>query len=239
MINKTSTVTPELSLVIPCYNEEETIENVASKLVNDLTQANINFELILVDNGSHDNSALILKDLASRFTQIRIVTVEVNEGFGWGVINGLNNCSGKYIGWLPADGQISPEDAINVFRKLKSDDLDICKGKRIMRYDGVFRIFLSRSFNFLFSILCSSNLDDVNGHPKIMKHDCYKKLNISSKDFFIDAEILLKAEAMGLKMGYVPVEFKKREKGKSKVRLFKTILEFMKNMINYRLQGFD
>lgn len=237
MYNNLKMGMPELSLVIPCYNEEETIENVAIQLVNELTRENINFELILVDNGSHDNTARVLEGLANRFSQIRVIGVQINEGYGWGVINGLNSCSGKYIGFLPADGQISPQDAIGVFRKLKSENLDICKGKRIMRYDGLYRLFLSKSYNFLFRVLCPVNTGDVNGTPKMMKRDSYKKLNISSKDWFIDAEILIKAEIMGFNIGEVPVEFKKREKGKSKVK-FTTIFEFLKNMINYRLRGF-
>lgn len=228
----------ELSLLVLCYNEEESIENVAVQLVNELTNAHLNFELVLVDNGSYDNTARILKDLADRYSQIRVVTVKKNEGYGWGVINGLNTCGSKYVGFLHADGQTSPGDVINVFRKLKSENLDICKGKRTMRHDGLYRLFLSKSFNFLFHVFCSVNTSDVNGPPKILKNAVYKKLNISSKDWFIDAEMLIKAESMGLKIGEVPVEFRKRERGKSKVKIT-TIYEFLRNIIRYRLRGFE
>lgn len=229
--------THELSLVIPCYNEEETIENVTIGLINELTDANINFELILVDNGSYDNTAKVLDRLENRYSSIKVITVNTNEGYGWGVINGLKNCSGNYIGFLHADGQTTPKDVINIYKKLKFEDLDICKGKRIMRHDGLFRLFLSKSYNILFRVFCSSTTDDVNGPPKLIKYDSYKKLNIVSKDWFIDAEIMIKAESMDFKIGEVPVEFKKREKGKSKVRMT-TIFEFLGNIINYRLRGF-
>lgn len=228
--------THELSLVIPCYNEEENIEKVAIQLVNELTSSNINFELILVDNGSYDNTARILNDLTKRYSQIKIVTIRKNEGYGWGIINGLKNCTGNYVGFLCADGQISPKDVIAVFRKLKSEDLDLCKVKRMKRYDGLYRLFLSKSYNFLFQFFCPVSTNDVNGTPKIMKYNCYEKLNISSKDWFIDAEIIIKAESSGFKIDEVPAEFRKRKRGKSNVR-FTIIFEFLKNLIKYKLRG--
>lgn len=226
----------ELSLVIPCYNEEGNIEKEAIQLVNELTSSNVNFELVLVDNGSYDNTARILNDLAKRYTQITIVTIKNNEGYGWGIINGLKKCNGRYIGFLCADGQISPKDVFKVFRKLELEDLDLCKVKRVKRYDGFNRLFLSKTYNFLFHFFCSVSTNDVNGTPKIMKYDCYEKLDISSKDWFIDTEIIIKAESFGFKIGDVPVEFKKREKGKSNVK-FTIIFEFLRNLIRYKLRG--
>ena len=227
----------ELSLVIPCYNEEEGIEKVATQLVNELTNSEVNFELILVDNGSYDNTARILHDLADRYSQIKVVTVRKNEGYGWGIINGLKKCEGKYVGFLCGDGQISPRDVVTVFRELKSEDLDLCKVKRVKRYDGFYRLFLTKSYNFLFQFFCPVSTSDVNGTPKIMRSHCYEKLGISSKDWFIDAEIMIKAKSLGFKIGEIPVEFKKREEGTSNVK-FTTVFEFIKNLVKYRLRGF-
>jgi len=226
----------ELSLVIPCYNEEKNIGKEATELVNELTSSNIDFELILVDNGSYDDTARILNDLAKRCPQIKVVTVKKNEGYGWGIINGLKNCNGSYVGFLCADGQISPKDVIKVFKKLKSEDLDLCKVRRIKRYDGLYRLFLSKSYNFLFKFFFPVPTNDVNGTPKIMKYNCYNKLNISSKDWFIDTEIMIKAKIFGFKIGEVPVEFKKREKGKSNIK-FTIVFEFIRNLIRYKLRG--
>ena len=226
----------ELSLVIPCYNEEANIETEAIQLVNELTNSNISFEITLVDNGSYDNTAQILNDLKNRYSQINIVTIKKNEGYGWGIIKGLKNCTGSYVGFLCADGQISPKDVINVFRKLKSENLDLCKVKRIKRYDGLYRLFLSKSYNFLFHFLFPVSTNDVNGTPKIMKYNCYKKLDISSKDWFIDTEIMVKAKIFGFKIGEVPVEFKKREKGKSNIK-FTIVFEFVRNLVKYKLRG--
>lgn len=225
-----------LSLVIPAYNEEECIENTVIELISEFMSTDAHLELVLVDNGSSDNTAKILLDLEKRFSNVKIITIKVNEGFGWGVINGLMNARADYVGYIGADGQISARDAVRVFEKLKSENLDLCKTKRIKREDGALRLFLSNSFNNIFYILYHLSINDVNGTPKIMKYECYKRLDLKSKDWFIDTELLIKAASLGFEIGEVDVIFNKRNRGKSNVK-FDTIFEFIKNLIRYKFWG--
>lgn len=225
-----------LSLVIPAYNEEECIENTVSELINEFMSTDAHLELVLVNNGSNDNTSKILKNLEKLYSDVKVVTIGVNEGFGWGVINGLRNAHGDYVGYIGADGQISARDTVRVFERLKSKNLDLCKSRRIKREDGVLRFFLSKSFNMLFYILYHVSVNDVNGTPKIMKYECYKRLDLESKDWFIDAELLIKSATLGFEMGDVDVIFKKRNRGKSNVKA-NTIFEFIKNLIKYKFWG--
>jgi glycosyltransferase involved in cell wall biosynthesis len=223
----------KVSLVIPAYNEEKNIELAALGLIGEFNHANIPLELVLVDNGSHDNTASILDNLKQKYPQIKTVTIKVNEGFGWGITNGLKLCKGDYVGYLGADSQIDSKDVVKVAQKLESEGLDLCKVDRVRRNDGLIRIILSKYFNILFFVLYQVPIGDVNGSPKIMKYACYKKLNLISKDWFIDAETMIKAAKYDFKVGKVNVEFKKRDQGSSHVK-FGTILEFMKNLIRYK-----
>lgn len=223
-----------LALVIPAYNEEGCIERTAKELINEFIGANINMELILVDNGSRDNTPKILKILEKQFTRyIKVITVNENEGFGWGVIKGLGAANAKYVGFMGADGQVSARDALKIFKVLESHDIDLCKSKRIKREDGMYRFLQSKLFNSLFYLLYHASVRDVNGTPKIMKYESYKKLDLKSKDWFIDAEILIKATSLKFKMEEIDVVFEKRCVGKSNVKAT-TILEFLRNLIEYR-----
>ncbi|MCJ7444964.1 MAG: glycosyltransferase family 2 protein [Methanotrichaceae archaeon] len=224
----------EVSLAIPAYNEEHNIARTALGLIDEFERANIPMELVLVDNGSRDNTPLILGDLAKRYPQIKAVWIAVNEGFGWGIINGLKKCEGNYIGFLGADGQIAPEDVVRVVQKLLSENLDLCKVNRTIRNDGLIRIFLSKSFNLLIFLLYGISSRDINGSPKIMRRDCYDKLNLTSKDWFIDSEIMIQASSYGFKIGEVDTEFKNRLQGKSHVKAT-TIIEFLINLIRYKM----
>ena len=93
---------------------------------------------------------------------------------------------------------------------------------------------LSSTYNFLFLVAFNVKTMDVNGSPKILRRECLTKIGPVSKDWFIDAEIMIKAKHLKLKVGEVAVEFLHREQGRSHVE-FTTILEFAKNMFNYKL----
>lgn len=107
---------PTLSLVIPLYNEAANAQKVAKELIEELSKEYISYELVLVNNGSKDNTGHILSKLAKSNPEIKIVTVPVNQGYGWGVINGLRWASGDYLGFMGGDGQIEPGDVSKVFK---------------------------------------------------------------------------------------------------------------------------
>ena len=112
----------ELSLVIPFYNEEENIEKVVNQMINKLKEEKIDYELVIVDNGSWDNTTKMSKELEKKYEPIKVVRVEKNEGYGWGIISGLKICRGEYIGWMGGDDQNSPDDVSRVFKRLKQEN---------------------------------------------------------------------------------------------------------------------
>jgi len=224
----------ELSLVIPFYNEEKSVTEVVDNLVESLDSSSIDYELILVNNGSKDKSPDMLSDLESQKPdRIKVVHVGVNQGFGWGIINGLRQASGEFIGYMSGDGQLKPADIIKTYYYIKDGDFDLVKVKRVTRNDGIIRKFLSIGYNFLSLVVFNVRTLDVNGHPKILKKELMEVITPTSKDWFIDAEIMIKAKYLNVKLGEVSVEFLRREKGRSHVA-FTTILEFLKNMANYK-----
>ena len=107
----------------------------------------IDYELILVDNGSTDKTAQILLKLQEDNPRIKTVSVAVNQGYGWGIINGLRVAQGECIGYLGGDEQVKPEDVVLVYRKLVDEELDVCKTLRIVRFDGFRRGVITWVYN--------------------------------------------------------------------------------------------
>lgn len=228
-----------LSLAIPLYNEESNINKVIIPVLSELEKGKVNYELILVDNGSHDKTGQLIRELAERNNKLKIVRIEVNQGYGYGILKALEEASGKYVGFICGDGQVEPSDIVRVYHKLISDDLDLCKASRVIRQDGLQRKIISFFYNLFFSLLfVSIKSKDINATPKIMKREVYEKLNLKSRDWFIDAEVMIKCEKMGCKIQEVPITFYQRKEGVSNVR-FSTILEFIKNILRYKLKNFD
>jgi glycosyltransferase involved in cell wall biosynthesis len=223
-----------LSIVLPFYNEEACVEQVISEIHSALSQIGIGFEIVAVQNGSQDHTSQILASLQKQFPELCVVDVPINRGFGYGVIQGLGRSTGKVIGYMPGDGQIAPFVLPLLLQRIEQTQADICKGRRVVRRDGWYRWFISKAYNWIARFLFQLPTDDVNGHPKLMTRQAFSTLRLSSHDHFIDAELMLKAKVLQLKISEVDLEFQKRATGHSKVRLFAAGIEFLRNMLRVR-----
>lgn len=227
---------PDLSIIIPFYNEELCCEQVLQTLTAVLEQDVVVYEILAVDNGSTDQTGHILDRIAQSSPYIHVVKVARNEGYGWGIISGLNKSRGEYVGYIDGDTQIAPDEVIRVYQSVLANQADVGKGKRIERFDGLRRKIISKIYNVLFYIIFACPIHDINAKPKILRRTLYKQLGLKSKDWFIDAELILKAHAAGMRIDEVEIEFLKRQGGVSKVRMT-TIWEFIKNLWRYRFYG--
>ncbi len=226
-----------LSLILPAYNEETSISGVVSGLVKVLQKHSNQFELIVVDNGSTDETRGVLKKLQEQMTELRVVEVMQNQGYGHGILEGFRASSGDVVGWCDADGQTMPDDIMHVYQCMENMGADFAKGCRYGRSDGFFRTLESRTFNQTFRFLFGIAVKDINGKPKFMQRNLYEKMQLTSKDWFIDAECILKAHKNGVEVLDVEIQSVPRRNGKSKIRV-SSMFEFFKNLLGYKLRGY-
>lgn len=224
----------DLSISIPFYNEEDNVENVIDDLNRVLDKSRINYEIIAVNNGSYDNTGSILEKIKSKDKRVKVITVKKNIGYGYGIIQGLKNSNGRIIGFFDGDAQVKADIIPLLYRKLKDDSIFLVKVKRIERNDGFNRRIQSRVYNNLIRLLFNLNSDDVNGKPKLMRRELFNELKLSSKDWFIDSEIMLKLKKLNYDFSELPVVFDKRSKGKSHVGL-SAIVQFLRNLMKQML----
>ena len=227
---------PELSLAIPLYNEEENAAQVAMGLVQAFDACQLPCELVLVNNGSRDGTGRVSEELASQRAGLRAVQLSENQGYGGGILAGLRLCTGRFVGYTWGDAQVSAEDHVRVFQKLKDEPLDLCKAVRVERQDGLKRRLITVAYNRTFPVFFRVGSGDVNGCPKIFRKEALDRLALASRDWFIDAEAMIKSRQAGYRIGEVPVVFRARSRGASNVR-WGTVLEFACNMVRYRLRG--
>jgi glycosyltransferase involved in cell wall biosynthesis len=155
---------------------------------------------------------------------------------GWDMRSGLTAATGKYISVIDGDGQMPVEDLARVYQKIKNENYDLVKTVRTTRGDGVWRKSVSSTFNCLFRLLFPLvRAKDINSKPKVFTRAAYERFDLQSDDWFIDAEIMIQAGHLELKVGEVPTCFRASErKSGSFINLF-TFLEFLKNLIRFRL----
>ena len=175
---------PDISLVIPCYNEEEVITSTAVDLVKALEAQDINFELVLVDNGSVDSTAQKIDNLIADGYPIVKETIVVNQGYGNGILCGIKASRGKRVCMSCADGQVEAEEVAKACRvALQVKENKLVKVRRRFRMDGFDRKFVSIFYNILINIIFGGlNSIDINGGPKIIPKECLDLMQLQSKD---------------------------------------------------------
>ncbi len=228
-------VHPHISLIMPCYNEEETVGYTIPQLSAAFEKAGHRLELIAVDNGSSDRTGEIIKKLSTKNPFIVYHRVEKNEGYGNGVLSGIPLCTAPWIGVIPADGQVDAEDVVRLYDSLTATNGKVLgKVRRRFRMDGFMRKFISVAYNlFVLTLWPRLGSIDVNGTPKILRRDLLLAMRLESKEWFLDPEIMIKAYYMGIRVHEFNVFARMRGSGLSHVRVG-TCWEFFRNLIVYR-----
>ncbi len=229
---------PELSLVMPCYNEEECLRQTAGELLAACAAADIALQLVLVDNGSRDSTGAVIDALIAAGQPVTKVVVEVNQGYGNGVLEGFRHCEAPLVGTVMADGQVAADDIVGIFRVAHAAPVPtLAKVRRRFREDSwrrrlvsvIYNLGMQAAFGWLGSI-------DLNGSPKIMPRAAMLAMELQSRDWFLDPEIMIKSKYLGLRVSERNVKGLMRQGGKSNVR-YSTCLQFLKNIARYRFGG--
>jgi hypothetical protein len=224
-----------LSLIMPCYNEEESVPVTIPRLVAAFREAGHRLELVAVDNGSTDSTADMLRRLAAEYPEVQVETVTTNIGYGNGLLSGVPRSTAPWIGFIPADGQVDAADVVHLYESAAASHGDVvAKARRRFRMDGLWRKIVSVSYNLLVRVLWP-RLDtlDVNGTPKILPRDALIAMELESRGWFLDPEIMIKSHYMGLRVLEFNVFARMRGSGTSHVRK-ETCLEFLRNLAAYR-----
>ncbi len=204
----------KLSIVVPCYNEQENIPLILDRFSEVIKRDDI--EVVLVDNGSTDESSKILAKLVPQYSFARTTRVEVNQGYGYGIVQGLKVCEGDFIGWTHADMQTDPADLIKALDIIEINDDNkkiYVKGNRKGR--PVFDQFFTSGMSLFETIYMGVKLYDVNAQPNVFSREFFESWQNPPKDFSLDLYALYMAQKLRLKVERFDVQFPERIYGES------------------------
>ena len=225
----------EISLVMPCYNEQDVIPYTIPQLVQAFAGAGHRLELVACDNGSSDRTGEIIRGFVAAGMPVVYHRVEHNEGYGNGILQAFPICTAPWIGAIPADGQVDAGDVVRLFEALEhGDKLVLGKVRRRFRLDGFTRKVVSVLYNGLVFVLWPKlGSIDVNGAPKITHRRVLAAMDLQSKDWFFDPEMMIKAHYLGVRVLEMNVFARMRSRGLSHVRA-SACVEFFVNLMRYR-----
>jgi len=223
----------KLSVVVPCYNEDKNIPLILSRFKDVILRNDI--ELILVNNGSTDNSEAVLESLLPQYPFARLENIKINQGYGFGVLSGVKAAKGDYIAWTHADMQTDPYDTIRALELIEKSPIPqktFVKGKRKKRsfVDGIFTFGMS-VFETLY---LRTQLNDINAQPNLFHRSFIKFWQNPPFDFSLDLYVFYMARRQKMKIIRFPVLYEKRIYGhshwntglQSKYKFIRRTLEF-------------
>ena len=216
----------KLSVIIPAYNEADSLPETLSTLFNELSQARIDHELVVVDDNSQDNTHEVVDTLSSKIpTIVYRFNPPPQNGFGYAVRKGLNNFSGDCCAIFMADMSDSPQDLVRFYRTMLKEDVDCVFGSRFMKGSEVkdypkLKLLINRIANYMIRAIFRIKYNDCTNAFKLYKKETIDGLRpFLSPHFNLTLELPLKSIVRGYSYAVVPNSWTNRKFGNSKLKI--------------------
>lgn len=204
-------MTTELSFFLPLYNEEANVRAVAGQAIAALEQCGLEWELILVNDGSADATAVRAEELC-RDPRVRLESHRLNRGYGAALKTGFASARGELVGFCDGDGQFDPADVGKLLALIDGNDMVI--GYRRRRAEGSTRALPSRAWAALAGALLGFSPRDLDCGFKLFRTGFVRSLELESEGGFISAEILAKANKLDARIAEVGLDHYPRRAGR-------------------------
>lgn len=224
-----------LSVVVPAYNEEKNISEAVSAIRAELKALNICHEIILVDDGSYDQTGTIMRELSAAAPEtVRYLGLTENRGKGAALASGFALAKMEWLLMMDADLQIDMYALPLLLTH--TDAADFIMGFRQQRNDPVARRIFSKLYGLLILSLFGIRCHDLNCPFKLIRSNVIKEAGLQSAGFFIDVEIIHNAMAKAKSIREVAVVGRGRKHGSSSVR-FRHILQTVQELVRFFLRA--
>lgn len=203
---------PQLSIIVPVYNEAKTIRQILEKI----NLVNIDKEIVVVDDGSSDGTDKILREI--RYDNLKVIHHTSNRGKGSAILTGLLHATGEFVVIQDADLEYNPNDYLKLIKPIKQGVADLVLGARFTEgYSGLLihrlgNVFLTNLLNLLFN----ARLNDCFTCYKMLRKDTLNMLNLKARSFDIEVEIVTKAIRNKLRIVEIPISYHPRSYSEGK-----------------------
>ena len=223
----------KLSIIVPVYNEEATIEKILRKL----DQLDLEKEIIVVNDGSRDKTWEKIEGLRASIPSLKCVNLERNSGKGKAIREGLKQVRGDLVAIQDADLEYDPHDLLKLISELERRGADVAYGIRQFKGGGspIWHRLVNRLLSLLTSLIYFSNIKDMETCYKLMPAQVWKSLKLKSDRFEIEAEITAKVLRSKYKIVQVPISYSFRRYSEGKKISWLDGLKTLYVLVKYRL----
>ncbi len=220
----------DVTIVMPAFNEEKNITLALSNCLAALDDHALQGEIIVVDDGSRDETAQRVQSVMQRDPRVRLLAHPVNSGIGASFWTGVDQALGEIVTWVPGDNENDPWEILRYHRLLDHVDIVIpFIFNREVR--PLFRNGLSSIFRFIINTTFGVNFNYTNG-TVLFRKDLLKELPVRNTSFFFQTDILIRTVKQGYLFAEVPYRLGMRKEGVSKAVSFPSLFRVIRGYLN-------
>jgi glycosyltransferase involved in cell wall biosynthesis len=223
-----------LSVFFPCWNEQGAIEPLTRKAVQILEGIGADYEIIIVNDGSSDQTGSIADRLAAQNTHIRVIHHPVNRGYGAALTSGFRAATKPLVFYTDGDGQFDLNELPPLLSLIETFDIVSCY--RLNRQEGLVRKFNAFCWGCLVGLLFDLSLKDIDCAFKLYKRSIFDDMELLSVGALIDTEVLARAKRKGCKITQVGVHHYPRIAGKATGASLGVIVRAFRELFKLRRQ---
>lgn len=226
-----------ISAFFPAYNDAGTISSMVISVLLTLRQLTDEYEVIVVNDGSQDNTPAILDELARVYPdEVRIIHHQQNRGYGGALRTGFYSATKDWIFYTDGDAQYDPRELKNLV-ELVHDDVDLVNGWKIERQDPLHRIIIGRIYQYTIKLAFGLKLKDVDCDFRLMRREIFERVELTSNSGVICVELMKKVQDAGFRLTETPVHHFHRAYGKSQFFRFRRLAQVARDLTRlwYRL----
>ena len=211
-----------LSVFFPAYNDSGTIASMVIGAVQSASALTPDYEVIVVNDGSHDATPQIIDELARTYPSVRVIHHPTNRGYGGALQSGFRSATKEFIFYTDGDAQYDPAELADLWAKM-TPDADLVNGYKISRSDPMHRIIIGRVYHHFVSLLFGLSVRDVDCDFRLMRRSIFETIDLEKTSGVICLEMMKKIEDAGFRIVEVPVHHYHRAFGKSQFFNFRRI----------------
>jgi glycosyltransferase involved in cell wall biosynthesis len=220
-----------LSVFFPAYNDSGTIASLVITALRTARTLTPDHEVIVINDGSADNTAEILDELARAYPEVRVVHHEKNRGYGGALRTGFATATRDLVFYTDGDAQYDPAEMVLLWRAF-NDEVDLVNGYKISRSDPLHRIIIGRIYHHTVKILFGLTVRDVDCDFRMMRRSIFDKVRLEKNSGVICLEMMKKITDAHFRIAEVPVHHYHRAYGRSQFfnfrRLARTAIDVFK-----------
>lgn len=219
---------PGIAVALPAYNEELSLPRTVPRVVTELRKVADDFEVVVVDDGSSDRTADVVRELSAQYPEVRLVQHPVNLGYGAAVWTGITSGQKEFVFFTDADGQF---DIGQLARFMPfTGEYDLIIGYRAPRRDPPMRLVNALGWKLFVTLLFGYVARDIDCAFKLFRRDILDRVYVESRGAAFSAEFLVKARDKGFRVKELPVSHLPREAGSATGNRPDVILRAFKEM---------